>query len=1367
MLNASGQQVINPYSPYFEEAYQKHPSIPRGVLEAIAYTRTRIRHVIPEPSCLALPPAYGVMGLVEDGQGYFESTLPKVAQLSGYPAEEIKRDPRINILAFAAAYAQLQSQQTTSRSVTGHGKIVHQLSEIPQDSSLLNSFAADQEFYAVLREMQSPHTGANQGQRTRQVFDYEAIFGKENFKVLSADRVTLSSTKVRSVTGATYTAPACNAAAGKPNYPGAIWKAAHSRNYTTRPPGVTVDFVTIHTIQGSYASCISWFQNPNARVSAHYIVRAFDGQVTQMVCEEDKAFHVKTDNNTAIGIEHEGFVDDGLVWYTQAMYESSAALVRDICARRNIDPKMVFAGPATRDVRVLSNNCYHIKGHQHFRNNNHVDPGMYWDWERYYRMINPQPAPTVLTAQTGTLHDPGGPGANYPDNNRTAWVIKPQNASSILIKFTQFDMEGTMKEPFDYLDVYDGENADGRFLGRFSGSGRPAELLSQTGSFFLEMRSDCGLSRPGFSLTWEAKAATGACGQPTNLAVSELFPMGATLGWDAANGAEKYVVMIKRRTYETAWTRYIVAEPRVHVTGLAANGLYEWQVMAVCGTDTSARSGSALVTPGVSRTTVPAVYTTRARSGFFYDSGGRQAGYAPGESYLYRILPQGGGQIELVFSSFETEPENDVMKIYDGPATSGKLLGTFSGKNLPPVLRSTQGGLTIQFMANNRTEALGWIAQWRTLGEGGELPVVVTPPAPRPPVTNPPAVDPVSGNPVTPTPRPGPNNPPPAPSTPTLPAVANTGLEVTPYLHPRAAPVTRPQLANTPYNATFNLRFEDRDRSGKGLANRFVTIALETQEGFRSNPRAGFFYDDFNRGLSPSWNAAAGKWRSENGRIVQSDDQQGNANLWTDVRQTSEETYLYHWKARMTGSSGNLRSGIHFFCSQPERPNRGNSYFVWIRDGKEGDQVEIYKTVDDKFDRKARKETTLESGKTHDYKVICNPKRGRIEVYINNRFVVAWDDPYPLWAGKGISLRTGDAVAEFDDVVVYKSRETAESRVSVGAGEFNALRGPGRFLAASVVVDRNINWSAWASDTGTVRFGGGTASASPEPQAPPTGVQASYRGSFLYLLPSPDAAERFFLPLAQIGGRWQAPQATGRYFETFDGTTLTPGWTPATGSWRQTGGALEQTQTAENNANVYFPLGQGGTAAYLYHFRAKILTDGPNSRFGLHFMASDGKGAQRGNSYLVWFRHVKGGQDMVEVYRMENNVLSRFRASRFVTLPVNTWHDVKITFDPGTGTVTAWLNDKQVISWKDDKTPLTSGSFLSFRTGSSQVQFDHLNVYRQHRDPTIQVTVGAGANSFIPTPAAGREMPVRLLTLSRSQSDRWSKVTEDKTTIKP
>src|SRR5687767_5479696 len=105
---ASDVPVANPYQAYFDKAYQLYPDIPRGVLEAVAFTNTRFNHVTHAPSeegsCIGMPEAYGVMGLILDGKNYFADNLKYVSTLSGYTWEEIISSPEKNILAYAKAY---------------------------------------------------------------------------------------------------------------------------------------------------------------------------------------------------------------------------------------------------------------------------------------------------------------------------------------------------------------------------------------------------------------------------------------------------------------------------------------------------------------------------------------------------------------------------------------------------------------------------------------------------------------------------------------------------------------------------------------------------------------------------------------------------------------------------------------------------------------------------------------------------------------------------------------------------------------------------------------------------------------------------------------------------------------------------------------------------------------------------------------------------------------------------------------------------------------------------------------------------------------------------------------------------------------
>ena len=131
--------------------------------------------------------------------------------------------------------------------------------------------------------------------------------------------------------------------------------------------------------------------------------------MTQMVRESDKAWHVGSENPYTIGYEHEGYVSNP-AWYTDAMYRSSANLTRDILASGygiNGHRTAYYPWTATTNYNQagVPGSCNRIKGHQHFPNQTHTDPGEFWDWDFYYKLINEGTLPQVYIQDSGVLYD--------------------------------------------------------------------------------------------------------------------------------------------------------------------------------------------------------------------------------------------------------------------------------------------------------------------------------------------------------------------------------------------------------------------------------------------------------------------------------------------------------------------------------------------------------------------------------------------------------------------------------------------------------------------------------------------------------------------------------------------------------------------------------------------------------------------------------------------------------------------------------------------------------------------------------------------------------------------------------------------------
>ena len=471
---------LQKYKSAFETAYEACPDIPRGLLEAISFTNTHCNHLTDDnyfndgPD--AMPRAYGLMGLVKDGKNYFRENLHIVSELSGISEAEILGSPEKNVLAYAMAFDRL-AKEGKAIEIKGYLSVVQQLSELP--------IGEEKDVYPMHSMLYSVCSFLNDAKKAEQYgfpkFDLnlKAVFGGY-YDMLTAPKLGVTRS---------------------PDYPPAIWDPAPECNWEPRTKDVSA--VVIHYTEGSYAGCISWFKNCDASVSAHYVIRSVDGQITQMVLEKDKAWHARTANGYTIGIEHEAY---GNVWefFTEEMYRSSADLVRSICSRYETIDNRRTHDRDTLDNGVCVNNglynlggegaCVAIKGHQHYPDQSHTDPGPYWDWNYYYKLINEGTPVTVMEGEEGRLDH-----RNYGNDERKIWVIRGPEESKIQLDFSSFSLESD----FDFLWVYDGDNVYAPKIGRWN-THSPGMVQSSGNVMCVEFRSDCATTDSGWEASWKA-----------------------------------------------------------------------------------------------------------------------------------------------------------------------------------------------------------------------------------------------------------------------------------------------------------------------------------------------------------------------------------------------------------------------------------------------------------------------------------------------------------------------------------------------------------------------------------------------------------------------------------------------------------------------------------------------------------------------------------------------------------------------------------------------------------------------------------------------------------------------------------------------
>ena len=401
---------------HFRTAYRQYPSIPAGTLEALAYVQSRWMHMQPEHDSQEeahnrMPAAWGVMGLYH-GEG-FADQVSEGARLLGVSADKVRTDPLTNILAAAALLdAQIKRdhpQAGNLRALKGAavspeairpalaryaGYSASALAGGDVDSFARNSFAFD---VLLAQDRGVNDRGIVVPERAiawEDAYDANQLVAMRAPLVrldVARDRIEIDGYAVdplsETLTFNGNASPATDVGIASTDYGPAIWNPAHSSNYNASR-SAAVSAVTVHTTQGSYAGSISWFQNSTSNVSAHYVIRSSDGQVTQMVRDAHTAWHVRNQNSYTLGIEHEGWVDNSS-WYTDAMYSASAALVRNFCSKFSaISCTSAYKGAASSGLNELAASVK-IKGHQHFPGQSHTDPGINWNWSKYYNLINP------------------------------------------------------------------------------------------------------------------------------------------------------------------------------------------------------------------------------------------------------------------------------------------------------------------------------------------------------------------------------------------------------------------------------------------------------------------------------------------------------------------------------------------------------------------------------------------------------------------------------------------------------------------------------------------------------------------------------------------------------------------------------------------------------------------------------------------------------------------------------------------------------------------------------------------------------------------------------------------------------------------
>ncbi|MGW2488198.1 N-acetylmuramoyl-L-alanine amidase [Streptomyces sp. NPDC001606] len=293
-------------------------------------------------------------------------TLPRAAELTGVPASRLRTDPAANVAGGAALLADAQrrlGEPLSPDPADWYGAVARFSGA--DDTATAAAYAND--VYDVLRTGEERVT--DDGQLMALAAQPRLTPDTAQLKRIGLRTVRSDDTECPESVSCEWV-PAPYAQFGDNDY--------GNHDLGDRPLSQRVRYIVIHDTEGTWDGVLNLVQDPTY-VSWNYTIRSTDGLIAQHVKGKDVAWHAGNwyINGASVGIEHEGFLAAPDAWYTEAMYRSSARLVRYLSERYGI--------PLDRQ---------HILGHENVPGPTaasipgmHTDPGPYWDWRHYFELL--------------------------------------------------------------------------------------------------------------------------------------------------------------------------------------------------------------------------------------------------------------------------------------------------------------------------------------------------------------------------------------------------------------------------------------------------------------------------------------------------------------------------------------------------------------------------------------------------------------------------------------------------------------------------------------------------------------------------------------------------------------------------------------------------------------------------------------------------------------------------------------------------------------------------------------------------------------------------------------------------------------------
>lgn len=315
---------------YFEEA-AKEFNVPVVLLKVIAQIESNWTQIGP-----SIDKGWGVMHLVDNS---YCQTLIKAAHILDLDPQILKDEAKQNIRGMAALLRiEANNNQNKLIELEDWFPIVKKCTGLFNDQ--IEELQAKRYFDLLNQGVESKTIWGEQIKIKAELVDISNQLNKDN-PLIFPEKRAISLDYPPAISNLT----SCNYAEG--------------RNHQ-------IDTWVNHWIgTGTYAGAISWFHNCDAEVSAHFVIRSFDGEITQVVGVENTAWHCGANgypynNSRSIGVEHEATLSNPGQWNSLPMLEASATMAAYFCDEYGIPKSLSLPG---------------IRGHNQMPGTNTMCPG--------------------------------------------------------------------------------------------------------------------------------------------------------------------------------------------------------------------------------------------------------------------------------------------------------------------------------------------------------------------------------------------------------------------------------------------------------------------------------------------------------------------------------------------------------------------------------------------------------------------------------------------------------------------------------------------------------------------------------------------------------------------------------------------------------------------------------------------------------------------------------------------------------------------------------------------------------------------------------------------------------------------------------